>query len=73
MATELEQLVGRALLDPEFQGRLLRDPAAAAAELGIKLSDEQAMRVRKLDRAALARLSDCARDASGIITPCWRG
>ena len=73
METELERLVGKALLDFEFRDRLLRDPAAAAAELGIKISDEQVMRVRKLDRGALARLIDCTKDASAIVTPCWRG
>jgi hypothetical protein len=51
MATmsELEQVLGKAILDKEFRARLLEDPETAAASVSIKLAEAQAARIRSLD------------------------
>ncbi len=43
MATEkeLQELIGRAMADPEFRALLIADPAKVAAEAGCTLTQEQ--------------------------------
>ena len=55
MAThqEMDQIVGKALLDSEFRGQLLKDPEKAAEEIGICLTLQQVGRIRKLDADVL--------------------
>jgi hypothetical protein len=49
MMSELEQVLGKAILDKGFRARLLADPETAAASLSIKLTDAQVARIRGLD------------------------
>jgi len=49
MMSELEQVLGKAILDKEFRAKLLEDPEAAAAGLSIKLTEAQVARIRGLD------------------------
>jgi len=49
----LHRLVGRAMIDPVFRDFLLRDPVAAAASLGIEISEAQAARIKALDAKTL--------------------
>jgi len=43
MATqeEIEKMLGKAILDPEFRKEAIEDPEAAAKKLGVELSSEQ--------------------------------
>lgn len=54
---ELERLVGRALLDPDFASRLVKDPASAADSIGISLTTGQVSRITGLDAKALSRIA----------------
>lgn len=47
---DLERMVGRALLDPEFRARLFADPEKAIREAGFELTEEQISSLTKIDR-----------------------
>ena len=49
----LERLIGRALLDADFRAYLLDDPAAAAGEAGLELTDYQLERLKSLNPGAI--------------------
>jgi hypothetical protein len=64
MATQaqIERLIGRALVNPEFRTLLLEDPQAAAGKLRYKLEDSQVERIRGVDpQAADALAADLTR------------
>jgi Ribosomally synthesized peptide prototyped by Frankia Franean1_4349. len=64
MATQaqIERLIGRALVNPEFRTLLLQDPQAAAGKLRYKLDDSQVERIRGVDpETADALAADLAR------------
>ena len=50
MATisDVNAVIAKAVAEPDFRTRLLRDPAAAAAEMNIALSNEQVQAVKQL-------------------------
>ncbi|MBN1140094.1 MAG: insulinase family protein [Anaerolineae bacterium] len=60
MATEKEmyELLGRAMVDAEFRGALIADPAKAAEGLGISLTDEQRAGLKASDLATAEGLDD---------------
>lgn len=47
--TELEQLLGKAVLDSVFRRKLLEDPQKAASKVKIELSAAQAAAIGNLD------------------------
>jgi hypothetical protein len=49
----LQKLIGKAMIDPVFREYLLRDPMAAAASIGIVLSEQQVARIKALDPKSL--------------------
>jgi hypothetical protein len=46
---ELERLIGRAVLDPEFRQELFADPEKAVHEAGFDLSEEEMAGLKKVD------------------------
>ncbi|MCC7354350.1 MAG: hypothetical protein IT330_11390 [Anaerolineae bacterium] len=46
--SDLEKLVGKALLDAAFRNWLFTDPVAAAASIGVALTPEQANAIKGL-------------------------
>jgi hypothetical protein len=50
---DLEKLIGKAMIDPVFREYLLRDPATAAASIGLEISEAQVARIEALDPMAL--------------------
>ena len=56
MATEEEMyaLIGRAVADPEFRGKLAADPEAAAGEAGYALTAEQVAALKSAEGQGLA-------------------
>jgi|WetSurMetagenome_2_1015567.scaffolds.fasta_scaffold641872_2 hypothetical protein len=59
MATQsqIERLIGRALINPEFRALLLQDPQAAAGKLRFKLDYSQVERIRKVNPDAADALA----------------
>lgn len=58
---DVERLIGRAVLDPEFRARLLADPEKAIREEGFDLTEEELETVTGVDREkAKATLEDMA-------------
>ncbi|MBN1140093.1 MAG: hypothetical protein JXM73_26220 [Anaerolineae bacterium] len=55
MATEKEmyELLGRAVVDPEFRAALTADPARTVAVLGITLTEDQVAGLQASDLAAV--------------------
>jgi hypothetical protein len=47
---DVERLVGRAVLDPEFREKFFADPEGAIREAGLELSEEELDRVKQVDR-----------------------
>ncbi|WP_129629988.1 Franean1_4349 family RiPP [Candidatus Oscillochloris fontis] len=47
MSPDLERLIGKAVIDPDFRKKLLGNPDEAIKEAGLSLSDEEQDRVRK--------------------------
>ncbi len=50
----MQELLGRAIADEEFRARLRADPVAAAAELGLRLTDEQSAALKATDLSGLS-------------------
>ncbi|HYF61515.1 MAG TPA: Franean1_4349 family RiPP [Herpetosiphonaceae bacterium] len=48
MSAELEQLVGRAVMDPEFRGQVLDDPEGAAKSAGFNLADAELDQLKEI-------------------------
>ncbi len=60
MATEkeLQELLGRALLDEEFRGQLFDDPRQAARDAGYDLTEEQVAALKATDVQSFAESLD---------------
>lgn len=50
---ELEQILGKAVLDEKFRAYLLKEPQAAAGSVCVELSDNQLAAIQQLDGEAL--------------------
>ena len=46
---DIERLIGRAVLDPEFRERLFADPEKAIREAGFDVSDEELAALKEVD------------------------
>ena len=46
---DIERLIGRAVLDPDFRERLFAEPEKAIHEAGFDLSDEEMAALKKID------------------------
>jgi hypothetical protein len=70
MSPDLERLIGRAVLDPDFRKRLLDDPDAAAKEAGLQPDPDEMERLRKAltDPTQRKQLEDIDRQ---IAAPRW--
>ncbi len=60
MATkeEVELLIGKAFLEPEFRNEFLSSPEAAAKKLGIELTVEQVKAFKAIEICAIAEHLD---------------
>jgi hypothetical protein len=60
MATKgkLEQLMGKAILDPDFRKLLLKDPDAAAKQIRTSLTVVQRVGIKNLDARAFAHWAE---------------
>jgi len=72
---DLQLLIGKAILDDAFRSRLFKEPEAAAASVGVKLSEPQARRIRDLGPETGDKLAACVREVIGGGTPemMWGG
>jgi hypothetical protein len=55
---DLERLVGRAILDPEFRKRLFADPEAVIRREGYQLSPEEMAQLLAVDKEKAATLAE---------------
>ena len=55
---ELERLIGRAILDPEFRKRLLVDPETAIQKEGFDLTPEEVELVKSVDKDKAETLAE---------------
>jgi hypothetical protein len=55
---DLERLVGRAILDPEFRQRLFVDPERAIQEGGFDLTPEEVELVKSVDKEKAGTLAE---------------
>jgi hypothetical protein len=70
---QIHQLVFEILTDPEFRARFFDDPAAAAAELGITLTQEQIDYLNSLNDGVLeGSASAINSEADNRILRAWR-
>jgi hypothetical protein len=70
---QINQLVFEILTDPEFRKRFLDDPAAAAAELGITLTQEQIDYINSLNDGVLEGCASAINsEADSEILRAWR-
>lgn len=46
---DVERLIGKAVLDPEFRAKLFADPKAAIDEAGLELTDQEMAAVEAVD------------------------
>ena len=58
---DLERLIGKAVLDPEFREKLFADPRQAIREAGLELSEEEIEALESVDaekaKAAVEEMS----------------
>lgn len=73
--TEINQLIGKAMLETEFRGRLLKDPVGTAREVGIGLTRNQADFILKIEPgkmdAAAAQFLSAANWSEVEMKPLW--
>jgi hypothetical protein len=49
MMSDMEKLIGMAILDGGFRAKFLADPAAAAKDVCVELTDLQVSRIQSMD------------------------
>jgi hypothetical protein len=52
--TKMNELIGRAIADPDFRAALIADPDKAVKEAGYELTDEEIASLREIDLQAKA-------------------
>jgi len=55
---EIERLIGKAIIEPEFLKELLADPETAAAKAGIMLTDEEIEAIRQVSREQAMKFAE---------------
>jgi len=64
----LEAIIGRAVIDREFRGKLLKDPAGVVAEYKLKQEDIDALRsLRDKLKDLIPKLDDCIAKMTVVI------
>lgn len=66
---DFEQLVGKALLDPQFRERLFSDPDKAIQEAGFDLTPEEVELVKSVDKGKAETL---ATEMGAISESTWK-
>lgn len=66
---DLERLIGRAVLDPEFREMLFDDPERAIREGGFDLTEEEIAHLKSIDAQKARALLE---DAEAIPTSEWK-
>jgi len=65
---DVERLIGRAVLDPDFRERLLTDPEAAIREAGLKLTKKEMAQLMAVDRKKAGAVAD---EMAGLVAQPW--
>ncbi|HYG58384.1 MAG TPA: Os1348 family NHLP clan protein [Symbiobacteriaceae bacterium] len=63
MRPELNQLVEKAMAEPEYLQRLMANPAEAAREAGVELTEEELAQIKPLNLADANSLLDAQKAA----------
>ena len=66
---DLRTIAGKAIADPDFREKLIKDPEAAVNEAGIELSPDQMKALKEMDRDQLEKgLTDLD---ERLTMACW--
>jgi hypothetical protein len=65
---DLERLIGKAILDPQFRDRFLDDPGRVAREEGLSLTDEEIAGLESVDKE---KAKDLADQMTGTVKSPW--
>jgi hypothetical protein len=68
---QIESIIGKAILDPEFRKVLMDSPEEAAKKLGIELSPEQTKAFKAHDFVAVAKQMEQIQSKMGPLIP-WQ-
>jgi hypothetical protein len=55
---EMHELIGRAVIDPDFRAKMMTDPGEAAREISITLTSEQVAALKKTEGKGMAVVLD---------------
>ncbi len=67
---EIERLIGKAIIEPEFLRELLQDPEAAALKAGIVLSTEEVEAIKTVSRDQALKFAE---EFENRIVKRWMG
>ena len=67
---EIERLIGKAIIEPEFLRELLQDPEAAALKAGIVLSPEEVEAIKTVSRDQAMKFAE---EFENRIVKRWMG
>ena len=67
---DLRTIAGKAIADPDFREKLIKDPEAAVNEAGIELSPDQMKALKEMDRDQLEK---GLTDLDERLTMAWWG
>ena len=70
MSPDLERLIGRAVIDPDFRKQLIADPDGTVKSAGFSLSDDELEQVRKAASEA-ASDSDATNQKLDALRSVW--
>lgn len=66
---DLERLIGRAVLDPQFREKLFTDPEKAVREAGFDLTEEELAQLKSIDAQKARALLE---EAEAIPAAEWK-
>jgi len=55
---EIERLIGKAIIEPEFLRELLQDPEAAAKQAGIVLTEDEVEAIKQVSREQAMKFAE---------------
>lgn len=67
---DIERLIGKAIIEPEFLRELLQDPEAAARRAGISLTPDEVEAIRQVSREQAMKFAE---EFESRIVKRWMG
>ena len=70
MREDIERLIGKAIIEPDFLRELLQDPEGAAKKAGITLSNDEVEAIKQVSREQAMRFAE---EFESRIVKRWMG